>query len=185
MANLIRAASSGLSRFTGRASRSALAQRATFVGVATLTTTRPGLCGPYEREFGAGLLLDGQGGTTVTEVDVERVHLGSVTCLISLLPGTGSGAYVRGRLHLSVGLYFGVDVLRGAQDSEVTFSLEADSSAGSDGQLTLSGTSRFRTGYLGGRLATLTVTGAITQEVGEPVAILSGPRRSAPGPRPA
>lgn len=183
MANLIRAASQGLSRLTGRAGPSTHAARATFVGLATLTTTRPDLSGPYEREVGADLLLDARGGVTVTEISVEPVRLGSVTCVITLLPGTGSGRYVRGRLRLDVGLHFRVDVLRGAEDSEITFTLEADSPAGSDGQITLSGSSTFQTGYLGGRLATLTVTGAITRQAGEPVAIPSGPRRSAPGPR--
>ena len=120
----------------------------------------------------ADLLIDARGVVTVTSVCVEPARLGSVTCVISLLPGTGRGTYVADELRLTVGLHLGIDVLRGAEDSDITLTLTTESlgsRADAEGRITIAGTATFHRGYLGGRLATMVVTGAMT-----PVA----PRRS-------
>ena len=153
-------------RFVGRA-RSVPTEPATFVGLATLTTSRPDLSGPYSRPVRADLLIDARGRITVTAVHVEPARLGSVTCVISLLPGTGRGRYTAGKLQLSLGLLFRIDVLPDA-DSEITLPLTTDPPGprtDRDGRVTAAGTASFAKGYLGGRLATLVVTGAITREV--------------------
>ena len=113
----------------------------------------------------ADLLIDARGVVTVTSVCVEPARLGSVTCVISLLPGTGRGTYVAGELRLTVGLHLGIDVLRGAEDSDITLTLTTDSlgsRAEADGRITVAGTATFQKGYLGGRLATMVVNGAIS-----------------------
>jgi hypothetical protein len=114
----------------------------------------------------ADLLIDAHGGVTVTSVYVEPVRFGSVTCAITLLPGTWRGTYVRDELRLTLGLHVGINVLRGAEDSDITLALTMDargSGAEAHGPITVTGTATFEKGYLGGRLATMVVNGAIAQ----------------------
>jgi hypothetical protein len=144
-------------------------QPATFIGVATLATSRPDFRGPYARPVTADLLIDERGRVTVASMYLAPVKLGSVTCTISQLPRTGIGTYVAGDLRLTIGLHVGIDVLRGAQDSEILLTLTTDSPGSrvtADGQLTLAGTATFQNGYLGGRLATMVVSGTISR-IGE------------------
>lgn len=165
MSNVMIDATHRLARLVRRSEPSVPAQRSTFIGVATLTTSRRDLRGPYARPVSADLLIDDRGAVTVTSVYIEPVRLGSVTCVISLLPGTGRGTYVAGRLQLTVGLHLGISVLRGAEDSDITLTLSSGSlgsSADSDGRITVGGTASFQRGYLGGRLATIVVNGAIS-----------------------
>jgi hypothetical protein len=139
-------------------------QSATFVGVATLTTSRPDLRGPFTRPVSAELLIDARGDVTVTGLCVGPVKLGSVTCTITQLPRTATGTYVAGEFRLTLGLHIGVDVLRGAQNSDLTITLTTDSPgsrATPNSELTLVGTGTFQNGYLGGRLATMVVNGTI------------------------
>lgn len=166
MTTLGTVATHGLARLVGRAKPAVPTEPATFVGLATITTSRPDLCGPYSRPVLADLLVDARGGVTVSSVQVEPVRLGSVTCTISLLPGTGRGTYVAGNLQLTLGLLFHIDVLGGV-DSEISFALATEPRGprtDPDGLITATGTATFQKGYLGGRLATLVVTGAITRE---------------------
>jgi hypothetical protein len=151
-------------RFVGRADRSTPPEPATFVGVATLTTSRPDLHGPYTRPVSAELLIHACGDVTVRSVQVDPAQLGSVTCVIALLPKTGHGRYVAGKLQLTLGLEFCIDVLQGA-DSEITLTLTTEGGAlpDAEGRITVAGTGTFQKGYLGGRTATLTVTGTITR----------------------
>lgn len=149
--------------------------QATFIGVATLTTSRPDFRGPYARPVSAELAIDERGGVTVTFLYLAPVKVGSVTCRVSQLPKTGIGTYVAGELRLTIGLHVGIDVLRGAQDSEIMLTLTTQSPgtpASADGPLTLVGTATFQNGYLGGRLATMVVNGAISSVADAP------PRRS-------
>ena len=165
MTNLVTVATRRLARLVGHAEPSVPSRVATFIGVATLTTSRPDFRGPFARPVSADLLIDGHGGVTVTSVYVEPVRLGSVTCVISLLPGTERGTYVAGELRLTVGLHLGIDVLRGAEDSDITLTLTTESlgsRADAEGRITIAGTATFHRGYLGGRLATMVVTGAMT-----------------------
>ena len=144
-------------------------QPATFVGVATLMTSRPDFRGPYARPVSAELLLDERGRVTVESLYLAPVKLGSVTCTITRLPRTGIGTYVAGDLRLTIGLHVGIDVLRGAQDSEIMLSMTTDSPGSRvsrEGELTLVGTATFQDGYLGGRLATLVVNGTISPVAG-------------------
>lgn len=150
----------------GRARTVVATEPSRFVGVATLTTSRPDVGGPYTRPVRAELLVDARGRVTVTSVQVEPARLGSVTCEMSLLPGigTGTGTYVAGNLNLSLGLLFRIAVLPGA-DSEILLTLTTDPRGprtDPDGRITASGTGTFQKGYLGGRTATLEVTGTIT-----------------------
>ena len=111
----------------------------------------------------------------MTSVYIEPVRLGSVTCAITLLPRTWRGTCVAGELGLTLGLHLGINVLRGAEDSDITLTLTTaslGSRAGAEGRIAVSGTATFQKGYLGGRLATMVVNGAIT-----PVADIQ-PRRS-------
>lgn len=175
MTNLVTVATHRLARLVGHAEPSVPPRVATFIGIATLTTSRPDLRGPYARPVTADLLIDGHGGVTVTAVYVEPVRLGSVTCAITLLPGTWRGTYVAGVLRLTLGLHLGINVLRGAEDSDITLSLTTEalgSRAEADGHITVTGTATFQKGYLGGRLATMVVNGAISP------ALEMGPRRS-------
>ena len=165
MSNLMTDATHRLARLVRHKEPSVPTQRSTFTGVATLTTSRPDLRGPYARPVSADLLIDDRGAVTVTSVYIEPVRLGSVTCVISLLPGTGRGTCVAGTLQLTVGLHLGIDVLRGAEDSDITLTLSSSSlgaNAESDGRITIAGTASFQGGYLGGRLATMVVDGAIS-----------------------
>lgn len=166
MTNLGTVATHRLGRLVGRAESTVGTEPSTFVGVATLTTSRPDLFGPYSRPVRADLLVDARGGITVTSVQVEPARLGSVTCVFSLLPGTGRGTYVAGNLHLTLGLLFRIDVLPGA-DSDISLTLTTDSRrprTDPDGPIAAAGTATFQKGYLSGRLATLVVTGAITPQ---------------------
>jgi hypothetical protein len=159
-------ATHGLARLVRRAKPTIPTEPATFVGLATITTSRPDVCGPYSRPVLADLLIDARGGITVSSVLVEPARLGSVTCTISLVAGTGHGTYVAGSLQLTLGLLFHIDVLGGV-DSEISLTLTTDPRGprtDPDGRITATGTSTFQRGYLGGRLATLVVTGAITRE---------------------
>jgi hypothetical protein len=168
MTTLGTVATHGLARLARRAKSPVPAEPATFVGLATITTSRPDLCGPYSRPVLADLLVDARGGITVSSVEVEPARVGSVTCTMSLLPGTGHGTYVAGNLQVTLGLLFRIDVLRGV-DSDVSFTLTTDPRGprtDPDGLITATGTATFQKGYLGGRTATLTVTGRITR-VGE------------------
>jgi hypothetical protein len=168
MSKLDAVATHQLGRFGGRA-KSRPTEPATFVGLATLTTSRPDLSGPYSRPVSADLLVDRRGHITVTTVHVEPAQLGSVTCVISLLPGTGRGRYTAGKLQLTLGLLFRIDVLPDA-DSDITLTLATDPRAprtDHDGRVTAAGTASFEKGYLGGRLATLVVTGAITPQAAQ------------------
>ena len=140
---------------------------ASFVGIATLMTSRPDFRGPYARPVSAELLIDERGRVTVESLYLAPVKLGSVTCTISRLPRTGIGTYVGGDLRLTIGLHVGIDVLRGAQDSEIMLSMTTDSRVSADGRLTLVGTATFQDGYLGGRLATLVVNGTISPGAGD------------------
>ena len=167
MTNVMTDATHRLARLVRRKEPSVPAQRSTFMGIATLTTSRPDLRGPYARPVSAELLVDDRGAVTVTSVYIAPVRLGSVTCVISLLPGTGRGTYVAGALQLTVGLHLAINVLRGAEDSDITLTLRSsalESSAHSDGRITVAGTASFERGYLGGRLATMVVDGAITSD---------------------
>ena len=175
MTNLVTAAAHRLARLVGHAEPSVPSRVATFIGVATLTTSRPDFRGPFARPVSADLLIDGHGGVTVTSVYVEPVRLGSVICAITLLPGTWRGTYVAGELRLTLGLHLGINVLRDAEDSDITLTLTTESlgsRAEADGPITVTGTATFQKGYLGGRLATMVANGAIT-----PVADIQ-PRRS-------
>jgi hypothetical protein len=166
MTTLGTVATHGIARLVGRAKPPVPAEPATFVGLATITTSRPDLCGPYSRPVLADLLLDARGGITVSSVQVEPARVGSVTCTISLLPRTGHGTYVAGNLQLTLGLLFHIDVLGGV-DSEISLTLTTDPrrpGTDPDGRITVTGTATFQKGYLGGRLATLVVMGAITRE---------------------
>jgi hypothetical protein len=145
------------------------AQPARFVGVATLMTSRPDFRGPYARPVSAELLIDERGRVTVSSLYLAPVKVGSVTCTISRLPRTGIGTYAADDLRLTIGLHVGIDVLRGAQDSEIMLTLTTDSPGSrvaADGQLTLVGTATFQDGYLGGRLANLVVNGTISPVAG-------------------
>jgi hypothetical protein len=108
--------------------------------------------------------MDARGGITVSSISVEPARLGSVTCVFSLLPGTGRGRYAKGKLQLELGLRFGIDVLPGA-DSDLCLTLAADprGPGAGDGRVTASGTATFEKGYLGGRLGSLVVSGTITR----------------------
>ena len=137
---------------------------ATFVGVATLTTSRPDLRGPFTRPVSAELLIDARGDVTVTGLCAGPVKLGSVTCTITQLPRTATWTYVAGEFRLTLGLHIGADVLRGAQNSDLTITLTTHSPgsrATENSELTLVGTGTFQNGYLGGRLATMVVNGTI------------------------
>ncbi len=170
MSNLMTVASHRIARLVRHPEPSVPAQPATFIGVATLRTSRPDLRGPYARPVSADLLIDARGAVTMTALYVGPVKLGSVTCTITKLPRTGVGTYVAGELRLTLGLHLGIDVLRGAQNSEIMLTLTTDSPgarATADGQLTLVGTATFQNGYLGGRLASLVVTGTISPVAGD------------------
>jgi hypothetical protein len=148
----------------------------TFNGIATLMTSRPDLGGPYARPVSADLLVDERGIVTVSALHLAPVKVGSVTCRITQLPKTGLGTHSNGDLRLTIGLHVGIDVLRGAADSEIMLALATDSTGSkvtADGQVTLVGSATFQKGYLGGRLATFVVNGTIS-----PVAVVQ-PRRSA------
>lgn len=175
MSKLDTVATHRLGGFGGWAEPTARTKPATFVGIATLTTSRPDLCGPYSAPVSADLLIDARGRITVTSVHVEPAQLGSVTCVISLMPGTGHGKYKaaklgRGRykaakLELALGLLFGIDVLPGA-DSDISLTLTTDQrgpNTDPDGRFTAAGTGTCQKGYLGGRTATLVVNGTITR----------------------
>jgi hypothetical protein len=113
----------------------------------------------------AELLIDARGAVTVTELYVGPVKVGSVTCTITQQPRTATGTYVAGEFRLTLGLHVGVDVLRGAQDSDLTITLTTNSPgshATENSELTLVGTGTFQNGYLGGRLATMVVSGTIS-----------------------
>ena len=143
--NLVTVATHRLARLVGHAEPSVPSRVATFIGV------------------------------TVTSVYIEPVRLGSVTCAITLLPGTWRGTYVAGELRLTLGLHLGINVLRGAEDSDITLTLTTaslGSRAGAEGRIAVSGTATFQKGYLGGRLATMVVNGAISP------ALEMGSRRS-------
>ncbi|MGV8973515.1 MAG: hypothetical protein ACOH10_14435 [Rhodoglobus sp.] len=165
MSKPVAVATHGIGRLVGRARSTAPTEPATFVGLATLTTSRPDLSGPYSRPVGADLLIDRRGRITLTSVHVEPAQLGSVTCVISLLPGTGRGRYAAGKLQLTLGLLFRIDVLGGV-DSEISLTLTTDPRGprtDPDGRITATGTATFQKGYLGGRTATLVVNGTITR----------------------
>ena len=170
MTNLVTVATHRIARLVRHPEPSVPAQRATFIGVATLRTSRPDLRGPYARPVSADLLIDARGAVTMTALYVEPVKLGSVTCTITKLPRTGIGRYVAGELRLTLGLHLGIDVLRGAQDSEIMLTLTTDSPgslATADGRLTLVGAATFQNGYLGGRLASWVVDGTISPVAGD------------------
>ena len=90
MTNLVTVATRRLARLVGHAEPSVPSRVATFIGVATLTTSRRDFRGPFARPVSADLLIDGHGGVTVTSVYVEPVRLGSVTCAITLTLTTES-----------------------------------------------------------------------------------------------
>jgi hypothetical protein len=180
MTNLVTAATRRLAQLVGQRDPLEPSRTASFVGVATLTTSRPDVRGPFARPVTADLSIDSRGGVTVTSVYVEPVRFGSVTCTITLLPGTWRGTYVKGELQLAVGLHLGIDVLRGAEDSDITVTLTKASDGSRsdvDGTITVTGTATFDKGYLGGRLATIVVTGAIVPDAG----VLQSSRRVADG----
>jgi hypothetical protein len=165
MSNLMTVATHRISRLV-RHPEPLPTQPATFIGVATLTTSRPDFRGPYARPVSAELLIDERGRVTMASMYLAPVKLGSVTCTISQLPRTGIGMYEGGDLRLTIGLHVGIDILRGAQDSEIMLTLTTNfpgSRATADGQLTLVGTATFQSGYLGGRLATMVVNGTISR----------------------
>ena len=165
MSNLMTVATHRIARLVRHPEPSAPAQPVTFIGVATLRTSRPDLRGPYARPVSADLLIYARGGVTMTALYVVPVKLGSVTCTITRLPRTGIGTYVDGDLRLTLGLYLGIDVLKGAEDSEIMLTLTTDSPSSrtnADGQLTLTGTATFQHGYIGGRLANVVVNGRIS-----------------------
>jgi hypothetical protein len=165
MSNVMIDATHRLARLVRHSEPSVPAQRSAFIGTATLTTSRPDLRGPYVRPFSADLLIDDRGAVTVTSVYLEPVRFGSVTCVISLLPGTGRGTYVAGALQLTVGLHLGINVLRGAEDSDITLTLSSSlGSSAENGRISVGGTASFQRGYLGGRLATMVVEGTITSD---------------------
>lgn len=168
MSNLMTVATHSIARLV-RHPEPVPPQHATFIGVATLSTSRPDFRGPYARPVSAELLLDDRGRVTVASLYLAPVKVGSVTCTISQLPRTGIGTYVAGELRLTIGLHVGIDVLKGAQDSEIMLTLTTESPgsrAGHDGSLTLAGTATFQGGYLGGRLATMVVNGTISPVAG-------------------
>ena len=168
MSNLMTVATHGLARLVGRP-EPLPAHHARFVGVATLTTSRPDFRGPFTRPLSADLLIDERGRVTVASVDLGPVKVGSVTCTISQLPKTGIGTYDSGALHLTIGLHVGIGALRGAQDSEIMLELTTQSPgsrATAGGRLSLAGTATFQNGYLGGRLATVVLDGAISPDAG-------------------
>ena len=130
MTNLVTVATRRLARLVGRAQPSVPSRDASFVGIATLTTSRPDVRGPFARPVSADLCVDANGGVTVTSVYVEPVKFGSVTCAITLLPGTWRGTYAQGELQLVLGLHLGVNVLRGAEDSDITLTLTTTAAQG-------------------------------------------------------
>ncbi len=180
MTNLVTVATRRLARLVGRAQPSAPSRDASFVGIATLTTSRPDVRGPFARPVSADLCVDANGGVTVTSVYVEPVKFGSVTCAITLLPGTWRGTYAQGELQLVLGLHLGVNVLRGAEDSDITLTLTTTAAQGAANGpvavagITVAGTAMFQGGYLGGRTATVVVDGEIV-----PVAEELASRRAA------
>ena len=168
MSNLMTVATHGIARLVGRPDPLPT-RHARFVGVATLTTSRPDFRGPYTRPLRADLLIDERGRVTVASVDLGPVKVGSVTCTVSQLPRTGVGTYVGGVLHVTIGLHVGIGALRGAQDSEIMLELTTQpngSRATADGRLSLAATATFQNGYLGGRLATVVLDGAISPDAG-------------------
>jgi hypothetical protein len=189
MSNLMTVATHRIARLV-RHTEPLPTQQATFIGVATLSTSRPDFRGPYARPVSAELQIDERGRVTVTSLYLAPVKVGSVTCTISQLPKTGIGTYVAGHLHLTIGLHVGIDVLRGAQDSEIMLELTTESpgsAATADGRLTVAGTATFHGGYFGGRLATMEVSGAIATAAGalpvNSVADLRPSRMMAAAPR--
>ena len=168
MSNLMTAATHHIARLVRR-TEPVPTRQATFIGIATLSTSRPDFRGPYARPVTAELQIDERGRVAVSSLYLAPVKVGSVTCTITQLQKTGIGKYVAGQLHLTIGLHVGIDVLRGAQDSEIMLELTTESpgsAATADGQLTLTGTATFQGGYLGGRLATMVVTGTIATAAG-------------------
>lgn len=186
MSNLMTVATHRIARLV-RHTEPVPTQQAAFIGVATLSTSRPDFRGPYARPVSAELQVDERGRVTVTSLYLAPAKVGSVTCTISQVPKTGIGTYVAGRLHLTIGLHVGIDVLRGAQDSEIMLELTTESPSSADGRLTLAGTATFQGGYLGGRLASFVVTGTIATAAGavpsDSVADLRPSRVMADAPR--
>lgn len=166
MSNLMTVATHSFTRLVRRPEPP---RRMTFNGIATLMTSRPDLKGPYARPVSADLLVDERGILTVSALHIEPVKVGSVTCTISQLPKTGLGTHSDGDLRLTIGLHVGIDVLQGAEDSEIMLALATDSTGSrvtADGQVTLVGSATFQGGYLGGRLATFVVKGMISPVAG-------------------
>jgi hypothetical protein len=164
MTNLVTLATRRLAQLVGRAQPSPPSREASFAGVAILTTSRPDARGPFESPVTADLCIDANGGVTVTSVYVEPVQFGSVTCAVTLLPGRWSGTYASGTLRLVLGLHLSLNVLRGAEDSDITVTLTTYGGASqrpASGAVTVAGTATFQGGYLGGRLATFAVNGEI------------------------
>lgn len=149
----------------------ALAVNATFTGTATMKTSNSKASGPFNQKISIGLYFS-EADTKTEPRDVEITSfpsipvtydtpIGEVTTTVSKQSGSGSFNPKTNKITLDLGLLFKHSTIL-AGESTLAITLKTESPLTAKGNITVSGSSKFQGGYLGGDTCWLTVKGTIS-----------------------
>jgi gas vesicle protein len=144
-----------------------VALSATFTGTATLKTSNSNAKGPFNKNVNIGLFFSVWDRKDISITSFPKISvtydtpIGKVTTTVTMNSGSGTFNSAQNRISLDLVLAFHHSTNL-AGDSTLTIALNTDSPLTAAGNITVSGSSKFKGGYLDGDTCWLTVKGKIS-----------------------
>jgi hypothetical protein len=148
------------------------ALNATFKGTATLTTSNSNAKGPFNQSVNIGLRFSVRDHKDVSITSFPKISvkydtpIGQVTTTVTMNSGSGTFNKSTNKITLNLSLAFKHSTAF-AGDSTLAIKLNTDSALDAAGKITVSGSSKFKDGYLDGDTCTLSVKGTISPRPGK------------------
>ncbi len=145
---------------------------ATFKGTATLTTSNSNAKGPFNKNVNIGLRFSVRDHKDVSITSFPKISVsydtpvGEVTTSVTMNSGSGTFNKSTNKITLNLNLAFKHSTAL-AGDSTLAITLKTDSPLDAAGKITVSGSSKFKDGYLDGDTCTLSVKGTISPRPGK------------------
>lgn len=148
------------------------ALKAAFTGTATLTTSNSKAKGPFKQSVNIGLRFSVRDHKDISITSFPKISVkydtpvGEVTTTVTMNSGSGTFNKSTNKITLSLSLAFKHSTSL-AGDSTLDIKLNTDSPLDAAGKITVSGSSKFKGGYLDGDTCTLSVKGTISPRPGK------------------
>lgn len=147
---------------------------ATFSGKATLTTSNSNAKGPFKQDVNISLHFSVRDHKDVSITNFPKISVtydtgsivGTVTTTVTMNSGSGTFNKSTNKITLNLSLAFKHSTSL-AGDSTLDIKLNTDSPLDAAGNITVSGSSKFKGGYLDGDTCTLSVKGKISPRPGK------------------